>query len=90
VKDFHGRPVGDLMLRGRAEAMRALEPLRIEQYEDASTKAYLDAFAKLEASDPGAIAAFASHVGKQPQDQLASFHLKRLLNGATGARIAME
>jgi hypothetical protein len=34
--------------------------------------------------------AFASHVGGHPEDQLASFHLKRLLNGATGTRIAME
>ena len=38
----------------------------------------------------GAVAAFASHVGTQPQDQLASFHLKRLLNGAKGTRIALE
>ena len=37
-----------------------------------------------------AIAAFASHIGKHPQDQLASFHLKRLLNGATGTQIAMD
>ena len=28
VKEFRGRPVGDLMLRGRTEAMRAFEPLR--------------------------------------------------------------
>ena len=90
VGGFHGRPVGDLILRGRTEAMRALEPLRVKQYEDPATKNYMDAFAKLEANDPGAIAAFASYVGKQPQDQLASFHLKRLLNGATGTRIAME
>jgi adenylate cyclase len=90
VKDFRGRPIGDLMLRGRAEAMRALEPLRVERYDEPATKDYIDAFAKLEASDPGAIAAFASHIGKHPQDQLASFHLKRLLNGATGTRIAME
>ena len=86
VKDFHGRPIGDLMLRGRTEAMRALEPLRAEQFEDPATKGYLDAFQKLEASDLGAIAAFASHVGKHSQDRLASFHLKRLLNGATGTR----
>jgi adenylate cyclase len=33
---------------------------------------------------------FAAHVGKRPGDQLASFHLKRLLNGASGARIVME
>ena len=90
VKDFRGRPVGDLLLRGRSEALRAFEPLRAEQYEDPSTKSYLDAFAKLEAGDPGAIAAFAAHVGKRPDDQLASFHLKRVLNGATGTRIAMD
>jgi len=90
TREFRGRPVGDLLLRGRTGTIRALEPLRAEQYEDSGTTSYLDAFAKLEASDPGAIAAFASHVGKNPQDQLASFHLKRLLNGATGTRIDME
>jgi adenylate cyclase len=90
VTDFHGRPIGDLVLRGRAEPMRAIEPLRVEAWENDATKTYLAAFAKLEANDPGALAAFASHVGAHPQDQLASFHLKRLLNGATGTRIAME
>src|SRR5271154_940820 len=90
VDGFRGRPVGDLVLRGKSEALRAFEPLRAEQYKNPATQTYLDAFAKLEANDPSAIAAFASHVGKEPQDQLASFHLKRLLNGATGAEIAME
>ena len=90
VEDFRGRPVGDLLLRGRSEALRAFEPLRAEQYEDPSTKRYLEAFAKLEAGDPGAIAGFAAHVGKRPDDQLASFHLKRLLNGETGTHIAMD
>jgi adenylate cyclase len=90
VESFRGRPIGDLVLRGKTEALRAYEPLRVEQYEAPATKAYLEAFAKLEADDPTAIAAFASHVGKEPQDQLASFHLKRLLNGAKGTRIVME
>jgi adenylate cyclase len=90
VKEFRGRPVGDLMLRGRTEALRAFEPLRIEAFGDPATTSYLEAFAKLEADDPGAIAAFAAHVGKHADDQLASFHLKRLLNGATGTRIAMD
>jgi adenylate cyclase len=90
VDGFRGRPVGDLVLRGKTEALHAFEPLRAEQYKNPATQTYLDAYAKLEASDPGAIAAFASHVGKEPQDYLASFHLKRLLNGATGAKIVME
>jgi adenylate cyclase len=90
VDGFRGRPVGDLMLRGKTEALRAFEPLRAERYQEPATKAYIDAFAKLEASDPTAIAAFASYIGQQPQDHLASFHLKRLLNGATGAQIVMD
>jgi len=90
VKDFRGRPIGDLVLRGKGEAMRAFEPLREEQYKNVATKSYLSAFSKLESDDPGAIAAFAAHVGKHREDQLASFHLRRLLNGATGVRIAME
>src|SRR4029077_20392251 len=64
VEQFRGRPVGDLILRGKTEALRAFEPLRAEQYADPATKSYLEAFAKLEASDPGAMAAFAAHVGK--------------------------
>jgi len=90
VKNFRGRPIGDLVLRGRAEAMRAFEPLRDEKYNDPATKSYLDAFSQLEKEDPGAIAAFAAHVGKYREDQLAFFHLRRLLNGATGTRITMD
>jgi adenylate cyclase len=89
VQGFRGRPIGDLSLRGRTEPMRAFEPLRPEQFDDPSTKSYLHAMALLEAADPKAIAAFASHVGRWADDQLASFHLKRLLNGATGTRITL-
>jgi adenylate cyclase len=90
VKDFRGRLVGDLVLRGKSEALRVFEPLRAAQYDNPATKSYLEAFAKLEVGDPGATAAFAAHLGNQPEDQLASFHLKRLLNGATGTQITMD
>jgi adenylate cyclase len=90
VEGFRGRPVGDLILRGRTDALRAFEPLRNSQADDPATDSYGEAFAKLEAGDVGAIAAFAAHVGKHSDDPLASFHLKRLLNGAAGARIVME
>ena len=90
VPGFRGRPVGDLMLRGRTEPLRAFEPLEPEQHADAAAEGYRQAFAKLEAGDPAALAAFAAEVGKRPDDHLASFHLKRLLNGATGTRIALD
>src|ERR1700730_14744046 len=90
AEDFRGRLIGDLVLRGKSESFRAFEPLQVSQYEDPSTKSYLEALAKLECNDPGAIAAFATHVGKWAEDQLASFHLKRLLNGAKGTRITLN
>jgi adenylate cyclase len=70
--------------------MRAFEPLTREAYEDAATIRYAEAFAKLEAGDAGAMPAFAAVVGQKPDDCLASFHLKRLLNGATGTRIELQ
>jgi adenylate cyclase len=90
VADFRGRPVGDLALRGRTEPLRAFEPLRLAEYDDPATADYLRAFAQLEAGAPEAVGAFAFLVGRRPDDCLASFHLKRLLNGALGTRIKMD
>jgi adenylate cyclase len=87
--DFSGRPVGDLVLRGRSEPMRVYEPLSAEEAASPETAAYLAAFAKLEARDPLAVAAFAALVGARPGDVLAQYHLKRLLNGGHGTRIEM-
>ena len=64
VPDFRGRPVGDLVLRGRTEPLRAFEPLSLEQYDSPSTQAYLTAFGKIEAADPSALGAFAAAVGQ--------------------------
>jgi len=90
VPDFQGRVIGDLVLKGKIDTMRAFEPLRVEQYDSPATDSYLKAIKLLEANDARAIAAFAAHVGMWADDGLASFHLKRLLNGATGTRIELE
>lgn len=90
IASFRGRPIGNLLLRGRATRLRAFEPLRQEAFERPQTASYLAAFAKLEARDPGALGAFAALVGADPDDRLASAHLRRLLNGATGADIDMN
>jgi len=87
AEGFCGRPVGDLRLRGRSEPLRAYEPLTPEEFRSPETAAYGEAFAKLEAHDPGALAAFAALLGSRPADPLAQYHLKRLLNGAGGTEI---
>ena len=87
---FRGRPVGDLMLRGRRNPLRAFNPLSNDDAEQSWLKTYNAAFAQLEAGDPAAMSVFASHVGAHPEDALANFHLKRLLNGARGVCIPLD
>ena len=88
AENFRGRPVGDLILRGKTQPLRAFEPLTAEAYAEPATAQYLAAFAKLEADDPGAAGAFAALMGIRPDDRLVNFHLKRLLNGDTGTLVA--
>jgi class 3 adenylate cyclase len=90
AENFRGRPVGDLMLRGRSEPLRAFEPLSKAAHQGPGATQYSDAFAKLEASDASAMPAFAALVGLHSDDALAGFHLRRLLNGAKGIRIQLE
>jgi len=87
AENFFGRPVGDLVLRGRSEPMRAFEPLAEDERSSPHTVAYGRAFAKLEAGEAGALPAFAALIGERPDDPLAQYHLKRLLNGLSGVRI---
>ncbi len=81
AEGFVGRAVGDLALRGRSEPLRAFEPLRVAP---PASDAYAAAFAKLEPNDPSAVAAL---VGATPDDPLAQYHLRRLLNGGSGVRL---
>jgi class 3 adenylate cyclase len=90
VENFRGRPIGDLVLRGRSEPLRAYEPLSAATFGAPATTQYGEAFAKLEAGDGSAMPAFAALVGSHAEDPLANFHLKRLLNGAKGVRMQLE
>ena len=90
AENFTGRAVGDLVLRGRSEPLRAYEPLSADSFKAPATAQYAEAFAKLEAGDAAAMPAFAALVGSHADDPLAGFHLKRLLNGARGIRMELE
>jgi adenylate cyclase len=90
AQDFHGRPIGDLVLRGRCEPLRAYEPLPTAAFRRPATADYAAAFAKLEAGDADAMQAFAAVVGLHADDALAGFHLRRLLNGGKGVRMQVD
>ena len=90
AEGFQGRPIGELVLRGRSEPLRAYEPLPPARFKSPVTAQYAEAFARLEADDAGAMPAFAALVGQHADDPLAGFHLRRLLNGAKGVRMQLE
>ncbi|KWV58019.1 regulator [Rhizobium altiplani] len=90
MQGFCGRPVGDLLLRGRVEAVRAFEPLEAESYATDATQAYMVAFEELETGNPRAVASFAALVARNPEDPLAAFHLKRLMNGEFSTTINLK
>jgi adenylate cyclase len=90
LSGIEARPIGDLVLRGRGEPLRAYEPIRADRGDGAFLESYARAYALLEQGDPSALAAFAATVAQRPDDPLAGFHLKRLLNGAAGVRIALN
>ena len=88
--NFFGRPIGELMLRGRSEPIVAYEPLAMSKSDPGYHDNYLQAYFKLEKKDPDAVTAFASLVASKADDALARYHLRRLLNGGSGVRISPE
>jgi len=87
---FKGRPVGELILKGKTEAMMAWQPLTETQFNHPSTAAYQAAYEMLRSEDPGAYQSFAALVGEYGEDPLASFHLKRLLGGESTVSVMFE
>ncbi|WP_025662524.1 adenylate/guanylate cyclase domain-containing protein [Rhizobium sp. IBUN] len=90
MQGFCGRPVGDLLLRGRVEPIRAFEPLEAQSYATGATQAYMVAFEELETDNPRAVASFAALVARNPEDPLAAFHLKRLMNGEFSTTVNLK
>lgn len=90
VPNFCGRPIGTLMLKGKEQGIEAFEPLIAADSRSKGMDSYRKAFELLAAGDPSAIQGFAACVSAHSGDNLATFHLKRLLAGQTGPVIALS
>jgi len=87
--EFHGRPAGSLILKGKTRGIDVFEPLPAAVMESERVVAYLDAFERMKHNDPTAADAFAALLHRYPEDRLAAFHLKRLRNHEKGVRVVM-
>jgi adenylate cyclase len=91
IPHFHGRPIGELVLKGRREELMTYEPLTRDAFSEAQLEAYGAAFATLGSGDPAlARQKFAAYVGRYGDDPLALFHLQRLLGGECTPRVELR
>lgn len=89
VREFHGRPIGRLVLKGRAAGLLTFEVLTRADYESQRVQAYLGAYEMLAAEKAGTVEMFTSLETEYPGDPLVKFHLDRLRKGETGDTIVL-
>jgi adenylate cyclase len=84
------RPVGDIVLKGRAAPLSCYEPMPAENAVVAWVTGYLEAFRQMVDGDPNALAAFERVAKLNPEDGPTRLHLKRLRDGADGAKVVFS
>jgi hypothetical protein len=80
--------VGELVLKGKTQALRCVTP--IDEGLESMADEYLEAFVALEQEDPAATELFTALHRKFPNDALIAFHQRRLARGESGSRIVLE
>ena len=83
--DLHFRPIGELVLKGKTEALKIYEPLK-NSYTH--MVAYEEAYKALESGrEESAIEAFTKIINQNRSDVLVQFHINRLKRGESGVLI---
>lgn len=84
------RPVGDLVLKGKTEAIGVFEPVNPALVDRNALEAYNAAYELMRKEDSGSAAAFERLLTEYPDDPLFHFHLERLRSNERGTRIVMK
>ena len=84
------RPIGDVVLKGKTEAVTLYNPVPDEYAASKAYSDYMDTYALLKAEDPKAADAVRALKQTYPDDPLIDFHLDRVDSGLCTARVVME
>jgi len=84
------RPLGDFVLKGRAQALSVFELLATEEAAGAYVAAYREAYALLCAGDAAAVARLRALAKERPDDGVVAYHLARAEQGMLTTTIKME
>jgi class 3 adenylate cyclase len=82
------RPVAELVLKGRSEALATYEIL--DDGEAAWAERCAQAYARMTAREAGAVTAFQALSAERPEDGVVQLHLARFARGQSGARIVLD
>jgi len=88
--DIPARPIGHLLVKGKAIPLKVFEPIACKKVDETAIADYKAAYNLMRDKCPDATATFQQIVAKDPSDQLANFHLQRLLNGERGDFIKLN
>ncbi len=84
------RPIGNVYLKGKTEALAVLEPLAESAREMTYLERYRQAYVALETDTQQALAAFGQLADEYPQDRLVAMHVRRLREGGSGETIVLS
>jgi class 3 adenylate cyclase len=84
------RPVGDIILKGKTEPLRLMEPLDEARAKTDHTRAYMAAYALLEQEDPQAAQAWEDLYQMDPSDQLVAWRLEEIRSGNYATQVEMH
>lgn len=88
--DFRYRPIGRLILPGKANAVEVFEPHLPGTLSPQSAEDYAGAYERLQAGDAAAAEVFGALAVKWPDDPLIRLHAGRLAEGETGTMITIK
>lgn len=84
------RPVGELLLKGKTQALLVYEPLRSQDPGYAPLQDYAQAYAAMQAQAQNAAQLFAALAQRHPHDPLVALHAARLARGDVGVRMVLQ
>ncbi len=89
VENLWFRPMGQVMVKGKQEALAVFNPLAAGSVPDDLMEKYAEAYTLLTASDPQATHRFARLRSRYPHDPLVDFYWRRAQTGELTTRIKM-
>lgn len=89
AKDLWFRPMGQVMVKGKQEALAVFNPMTAGSVPDDLMERYTEAYTLLAAGDIQATHRFARLRSRYPHDPLVDFHWRRVQSGELTTRIKM-